>query len=118
MTKQDFLQLLVSHDWYFERTEDSAVYKRGAEHRRMIIEAKNSLGEEGEYLFNKYAKKFESGTNVAVEKPTQVQRKIVCRSSGKMGEVLDKTPNGYLEVSFDGEYGIKSVRQSDVIKLY
>ena len=43
MNKQDFVQLLVSHDWYYERSEDSNAYKNGARQRRAIIKAKTEV---------------------------------------------------------------------------
>lgn len=118
MNKEDFIQLLVSHDWSYQYSDDPNAYKRGQAQRDAIKEAMNDLGELGVQLYNAYDKTPKTDPVKPTKKPAQVQRKVVCRNSGKVGNVFDKTPNGFLEVSFDGEYGIKYVRQSDVIKLY
>lgn len=119
MTKQDFVQLLVSHDWYFERTEDPKMYKRGAEQRRRILEAKNSLGTDGEYLFQKYAKKIQPDAPIAVTatRSARVMPELICRSTGRIGTLVDKSPNGFSEVMFNGEMRSEFMRQSDYFLL-
>ena len=59
MTKQDFVRLLETHDWTYQRSDDHSKWQRGCEERRRIIDAKLLFGEDGEYLFNKYRKKYE-----------------------------------------------------------
>ena len=56
MTKQDFVQMLESHDWTYERSDDHSKWVRGCEQRRKILEVKQQLGEDGQYLFDKYRK--------------------------------------------------------------
>ena len=60
MTKAEFKQMLESHDWTYQRSDDHSKWKRGCEERRQIMAAKLLFGEDGEYLFNKYRKKFEA----------------------------------------------------------
>ena len=58
MTKQDFVQMLESHDWTYQRSDDHRKWTRGCEQRRRIMAAKVLLGNDGEYLFEKYRKKY------------------------------------------------------------
>ena len=60
MTKQQFVQMLESHDWTYQRSDDHRKWKRGCEQRIKIIAAKVLLGDDGEHLFEKYRKKYEA----------------------------------------------------------
>lgn len=60
MTKEKFIQMLESHDWYYQRSDDHGKWTRGCEQRQRIMAAKVLLGVDGEYLFEKYRKKHES----------------------------------------------------------
>lgn len=57
MTKEKFIEMLESHDWYFERSDDFRVWKRGVEQRKRIMAAKVILGADGEQIYNQYKKK-------------------------------------------------------------
>ena len=37
MTKKDFVQMLESHDWTYERSDDHSKWLRGCEQRRRIM---------------------------------------------------------------------------------
>jgi len=52
--KQRLNQLLNSHDWHYQRTEDSRVYRRGSEQRAEIMTLVSELKTEGDYLFTKF----------------------------------------------------------------
>ena len=52
--KQRLNQLLESHDWHYQRTEDSRVYKRGSEERAEIMNLVSELKSDGDYLFTKF----------------------------------------------------------------
>ena len=52
--KQTLDQLLRSHDWHYQRTEDSRVYKRGSEQRAEIMNLVSELKSDGDYLFTKF----------------------------------------------------------------
>lgn len=116
MNKQDFVQLLVSHDWYYERSEDSNAYKNGARQRRAIIKAKNELGEDGEYLFNKYSKR-ELAVGTQTARKSREMPEIICLSTGRIGIFVDKTPNGFSEVFFKGASTSEYMRQSGYFML-
>lgn len=60
MTKEKFTKMLESHDWFYQWSDDHSKWMRGCEQRRKILEAKSQLGEDGEYLFEKYRKKHTS----------------------------------------------------------
>ena len=60
MTKQDFIQLLETHDWAYQRSDDHRKWKRGCEQRKSIMAAKSLFGDDGEHLFEKYRKKYEA----------------------------------------------------------
>lgn len=117
MTKEDFIQLLKSHDWTYQFSDDYKVYQRGQGERDLIREAKNNLGELGQQLYDIYNEAPKPDSILSKQKPEAKRKMVICRNTGKFGQIVDKTPNGFLEVSFNGEYGIKYVRQSDVIKL-
>ena len=119
MNKQDFAQLLEMHDWYYERTEDPKVYKRGSEQRKMIFKAKAQLGEDGEYLYLKYAKRYEENTNrpIGARRKERVFKDVMCKSNGKLGVLIDKSPNGFLEVKFKDEYRTKFLHPDNVFML-
>ena len=40
MTKHDFVQMLESHDWTYQRSDDHRKWKRGCEQRKSIMAAK------------------------------------------------------------------------------
>ena len=50
--------MLESHDWTYQRSDDHSKWTRGCEQRRRIMAAKVLFGEDGEYLFEKYRKKY------------------------------------------------------------
>ena len=56
MTKQKFVKMLESHDWFYQWSDDHSKWSRGCRQREQIMEAKKALGEDGEYLFEKYRK--------------------------------------------------------------
>lgn len=56
MTKQKFVKMLESHDWFYQWSDDHSKWSRGCRQRERIMEAKKALGEDGEYLFEKYRK--------------------------------------------------------------
>ena len=58
MTKHDFIQLLETHDWTYQRSDDHRKWKRGCEQRKSIMAAKVLFGDDGEHLFEKYCKKY------------------------------------------------------------
>jgi hypothetical protein len=116
MTKQDFVQLLVSHDWYYERSEDINAYRNGAKQRRAIITAKNTLGEDGDYLFNKYAKRETYDSTQRATKSREMPE-ILCLSTGRIGVFVDKTPNGFSEVFFKGASTSEYMSQSGYFML-
>jgi len=58
MTKHDFIQMLESHDWTYQRSDDHRKWKRGCEERKSIMVAKVLFGDDGEHLFEKYRKKY------------------------------------------------------------
>ena len=60
MTKHDFVQMLESHDWTYQRSDDHRKWKRGCEQRKSIMAAKVLFGDDGEHLFEKYRKKHEA----------------------------------------------------------
>jgi hypothetical protein len=60
MTKQQFVQMLESHDWTYQRSDDHRKWKRGCEQRKSIMAAKVLFGDDGEHLFEKYRKKYEA----------------------------------------------------------
>lgn len=54
-------QLLNAHDWYYGRTEDPRVYRRGVEQRDVILATikdleSQGLGIEANHLYNQYRK--------------------------------------------------------------
>ena len=55
-TKQQFVKRLESHDGVYQGADDHAKWTRGCEQRRRIMEAKKQLGDDGQYLFDKYRK--------------------------------------------------------------
>ena len=117
MNKEDFIQLLKSHDWTYQFSDDHNVYKRGQEERDTINKAKIDLGELGQQLYDSYNEAPMPDSILSAPRQEKPSKRVVCRNTGKFGEIIDKTPNGFLEVAFKGVYGIKYVRQSDVIKL-
>ena len=117
MNKEDFIQLLKSHDWTYQFSDDHNVYKRGQEERDAINKAKISLGELGQQLYDIYNEAPSTNSVLLTKQPEQRVKRVVCRTTGNFGEIIDKSPNGFLEVAFKGVYGIQYVRQSDVIKL-
>ena len=60
MTKHDFVQMLETHDWMYQRSDDHRKWKRGCEQRKSIMAAKVLFGDDGEHLFEKYRKKYEA----------------------------------------------------------
>lgn len=58
---QQLEQLLKAHDWYYARTEDPRVYRRGSEQRQNILQMvrdlhQQDLGTEADELYNQYRK--------------------------------------------------------------
>jgi|TARA_B110000977_G_scaffold49209_1_gene66806 hypothetical protein len=56
---QQLEQLLKAHDWFYQRTEDRRVYKRGTQQRQNIFQIirdlhDQNLGPEADELFNQY----------------------------------------------------------------
>ena len=56
---QQLEQLLKAHDWYYGRTEDPRVYRRGSQQRQNILQMindlhKQGLGSEADELYNQY----------------------------------------------------------------
>ena len=119
MNKQDFAQLLEMHDWHYQRSEDHRVYKRGAEERKMIFRAKAQLGEDGEHIYLKYAKRYEENIDrpIGARRKERVFKSVMCKSSGKLGVLIDKSPNGFLEVKFKDDHRIQYLRPENIIML-
>lgn len=53
----DFENLLKSHDWYYDRSDDHSKWKRGSEQRKKILDLKKELGSKADALWNKYKKR-------------------------------------------------------------
>lgn len=56
---QQLEQLLKAHDWYYGRTEDPRVYRRGVEQHQVILAMikelhGKDLGSEAQELYNQY----------------------------------------------------------------
>lgn len=117
MDIRDFAQLLQSHDWYYERTEDPSVYKRGAQERRAIFNAKAQLGAVAEQMYLKYAKKLDQGMAIPAKSGERHMPYVLCTSTNRIGQCVDRSPNGFLEVMFPDEYRAKFLRPQDVIML-
>lgn len=118
MNKQDFAQLLEMHDWYYERSEDPRAYSKGAEQRKLIFKIKAQLGEDGEYLYLKYARKYEENMTAPQSgRRERVMRGVMCKSTGKIGFLVDKSANGFLEVKFKGEYRTQFIKRENVAML-
>ena len=47
-------ELLKTHDWYYQMTEDHRVWQRGSQQRSKIRELVNELGNEGKDLYDRY----------------------------------------------------------------
>ncbi len=118
MNKQDFAQLLEMHDWYYERSEDPRAYSKGAEQRRLIFKIKAQLGEDGEYLYLKYARKYEERTTAPQSgRRERLMRGVICKSTGKLGFLVDKSANGVLEVKFKDAHRTEFLRPENVAML-
>lgn len=117
MSKEDFIQLLKSHDWTYQFSDDHRVYKRGQLERDAINRIKSELGELGQQLYDIYNEAPRADSILGDPRKERPAKRVICRTTGNLGEIVDKTPNGFLEVIFNDVYGIKYVRQSDVIKL-
>ena len=118
MNKQDFAQLLEMHDWYYERSEDPRAYKKGAEQRKLIFKIKAQLGEDGEYLYLKYARKYEENMTAPQSgRRERLMQGVMCKSTGKIGFLVDKSANGFLEVKFKGEYRTQFIKRENVAML-
>jgi hypothetical protein len=50
----DFEQMLKSHDWSYNYSDDHSKYKRGSKQRADIMKMKKELGKKGDELYNKY----------------------------------------------------------------
>jgi hypothetical protein len=119
MTKADFVQLLKSHDWFYERTEDPRVYAQGAKERRAIFNAKAQFGDDGQYLFEKYAKTANDPAPTSLVQASRERRfkDVIVRSTGKIGSLIDISPNGYAEVIVKGTYKAEFLPQQEIIIL-
>lgn len=117
MDIREFAQLLQSHDWYYERTEDPAVYKRGARERRIIFQAKTELGDVAEQMYLKYAKKLDQGMAIPSQSVEREMPYVFCISTKRIGQCVDRSANGFLEVIFPDEARSKFLRAQDVIML-
>ena len=51
---QEYLDLLKSHDWFHEYSDDHSVWKRGREQRARLLELKGQYDTEYVY-WNRYA---------------------------------------------------------------
>jgi hypothetical protein len=118
MNKQDFAQLLEMHDWHYGRSEDPRAYKKGAEQRKLIFKIKAQLGEDGEYLYLKYARKYEENMTAPISnRRERVMRGVMCKSTGKLGFLVDKSANGFLEVKFKDAHRTEFLRAENVTML-
>lgn len=118
MNKQDFAQLLEMHDWYYERSEDPKVYSQGAYQRKLIFKIKAQLGEDGEYLYLKYARKHEERITAPISnRRERVMRGVMCNSTGKLGFIVDKSANGFLEVKFKDAHRTEFIKRENVTML-
>ena len=54
-------ELLKTHDWYYQMTEDHSVWQRGSQQRSKIRELVSELGSEGEDLYDRYYQGVGSG---------------------------------------------------------
>ena len=50
----DFENLLKSHDWYYDYSDDHSKWKRGSEQRKKILDLKKELGSKADALWKKY----------------------------------------------------------------
>lgn len=116
MTKQDYIQLLMSHDWSYEYSDDPSKYKRGQAQRDAINKAKAELGEDGQQLYDIY-NKTPSYTPASGGSGSTYCKKVMCLSSGRIGNLIDKSPNGFMEVRFPDGYRNEFMRQTEVIVL-
>ena len=116
MSREDFIQLLQSHDWLYQYSDDSRKYKRGQAQREKINLLKIELGEEGQRLYDLYSK-VPTARVVVPEKAERPTPEVMCRNTGRFGILIDKSPNGFMEVRFKDGYRTEFVRQSDIIKL-
>lgn len=116
MSREDFIQLLQWHDWAYQYSDDPSKYKRGQAQREAINKAKAELGDKGQQLYDLYNKQPEARIVVPIraERPTP---EVMCRTTGRMGILIDKSPNGFMEVKFSDGYRTEFKRQSDLIKL-
>jgi hypothetical protein len=116
MNKVDFIQLLQAHDWTYQYSDDPSKYKRGQAQREAINKARKELGVEGDALYETYSKVPEARIVVPV-KAERTMPKVMCRNTGRMGHLIDKSPNGFMEVKFSDGYRTEFLRQTDIIKL-
>lgn len=54
---KDFEDLLKSHDWFFNRSDDHRRYKSGLERHKELLDLKKQLGSKGDILWKKYEKR-------------------------------------------------------------
>ena len=47
-------ELLKTHDWYYQMTEDHRVWQRGSQQHSKIRELVNELGNDGKDLYDRY----------------------------------------------------------------
>jgi len=118
MNKQDFAQLLEMHDWHYERSEDPKVYSQGAYQRKLIFKIKAQLGEDGEYLYLKYARKYEENMTAPQSgRRERLMQGVMCKSTGKLGFVVDKSANGFLEVKFKDAHRTEFIKRENLAML-
>jgi hypothetical protein len=53
----DFEQMLKSHDWSYEFSDDHSKYMRGSKQRAELMKMKKELGSKGDTLWNKYKRR-------------------------------------------------------------
>lgn len=54
MNKAAYIALLSRHDWTYQWSDDPAIWRRGTEQRRQLLEMQKSVDPAGE-LWNKFA---------------------------------------------------------------
>ena len=116
MTKQDYIQLLISHDWTYQYSDDPSVYRRGQAQRDAINKVKAELGEDGQQLYDLY-NKTPNQEPITGGSGSTYCKKVMCRNTGRIGNLIDKSPNGFMEVRFPDGFRNEFMRQSEVLVL-
>lgn len=52
---QQLVNLLVSHDWYYDYSDDAKMWQRGNQSEKKMLDLVKELGDYGRDIFNVYA---------------------------------------------------------------